>query len=792
MTVTPQSKLAVSFLHQYEPKGPWVLTAIRPDRKSINTQTFKPGQEDALLRWLEQYNGNHNIYFHVNPTIRDMQRKAEREDMKAMTWLHVDIDPRPGEDIEKEQERALNLLKNPPGNVPPPTCIIFSGGGYQGFWRLAEPVPLDGDINKCEDAKRYNLQLEILFGADNCHNVDRIMRLPGTVNIPDEKKKKKGRKEALAKVVSFNSGRVYPISAFTAAPILQSAEEGGNRPVKVKISGNIERVMLDDLPEKVTDRLKMVIVQGHDPDNPKPGDNSRSAWLFDVICNLIRAGVPDDKIYAIITDQDYGIAASVLDKPRPESYAVRQIERGHEEAIHPKLRELNDRHAVIADIGGKCRIISEVYDHALQRTRISRQTFEDFRNRYQHTKIELGVNDKGQKITMPLGKWWLDHELRRQYDSLVFVPGRTVDKAYNLWKGFACEALPGKCEKFLAHIRDNVCSGNEEHFNYLIGWMARCVQQPDKPGEVAVVLRGKMGTGKGFFAKQFGALWGRHFMQITDPKHLIGNFNSHLRDVVVLFADEAFYAGDNKHASILKGLITEETITIEAKGVDAEAAVNYIHLIMASNNDWVVPAGHEERRFFVLDVSENKMQDSSYFNELREEMDSGGREALLHYLLTYNLKDYDVRKVPQTNALREQKQLSMSLEQQWWYEKLDEGRLLPQHSNWEPDVQKRMLQDDYIIFAQRMGYMRRASPTTLGRFLAKVSPKGYPQPFQAWADISVPGPHGEEIRKKQRVYFYRFASLAEMRSHFDKNFGGPHPWLPVDPAPADPGSKTPF
>ena len=44
----------------------------------------------------------------------------------------------------------------------------------------AEPIPIDGVLAAAEDAARYNKQLELIYGADNCHNIDRILRLPGT------------------------------------------------------------------------------------------------------------------------------------------------------------------------------------------------------------------------------------------------------------------------------------------------------------------------------------------------------------------------------------------------------------------------------------------------------------------------------------------------------------------------------------------------------------------------------------------------------------------------------------
>ncbi|MFO1153661.1 MAG: hypothetical protein U1E42_08370 [Rhodospirillales bacterium] len=89
--------------------------------------------------------------------------------------------------------------------------------------------------------------------------------------------------------------------------------------------------------------------------------------------------------------------------------------------------------------------------------------------------------------------------------------------------------------------------------------------------------------------------------------------------------------------------------------MDAEAAPNYTHLLMASNNEWVVPAGMDDRRFFVLDVSDTRVRDYEYFAALEAHLDSDGREALLHYLMTLDLTGWRVQQVPQTKALRDQK-----------------------------------------------------------------------------------------------------------------------------------------
>jgi P4 family phage/plasmid primase-like protien len=310
------------------PNRRWVLTSISLDKKQITTATFDAGREAQCLAWLEQHGADRNIYFAVNPPDWDVAKKCERTDIPRVVYLHVDIDPRAGEDIAAEQQRALGLLQNPPGIVEP-TCIVSSGGGLQGFWALRDPIVTDCKLELAEDAKLYNLAIELALGADHVHNLDRIMRLPGTINRPDAKKAAKGRQPALAEVVEWHQDRVYAVSQFTkaAAPATDAEPATPVKP-RVRLSGKGKRLAsLDELPPAVSDRVKVIIAQGRHPDEPpKKGDDSRSAWLFDAVCALVRARVDDDTIYAIITDPQFRISESVLDKGSgTHKYAIRQI-----------------------------------------------------------------------------------------------------------------------------------------------------------------------------------------------------------------------------------------------------------------------------------------------------------------------------------------------------------------------------------------------------------------------------------------------------------------------------------
>ena len=57
----------------------------------------------------------------------------------------------------------------------------------------------------------------------------------------------------------------------------------------------------------------------------------------------------------------------------------------------------------------------------------------------------------------------------------------------------------------------------------------------------------------------------------------------------MVFADEAFCAGDKQAEGTLNALVTEETHNIEPKAIDPSPVKNYMHLIVASNHEWVFP-----------------------------------------------------------------------------------------------------------------------------------------------------------------------------------------------------------
>lgn len=335
-------------------------------------------------------------------------------------------------------------------------------------------------------------------------------------------------------------------------------------------------------------------------------------------------------------------------------------------AVPRWVEEMNARYLVVNEMG-KALVYEITKDETLARDVLVRYAFEDLRKLYMNDLVM--VEPKPGKESRPKDKAsaWFGHRNRRQYlGGVVFAPGQTVsaDK-FNLWRGFAIEPSPGDWSLMRAHLLNVVCAGNKLHFEYLMNWLARMFQCPGEQGGVAVVLKGGRGTGKGTLGNAVARIIGQHALHITNSKHLTGNFNAHLRDAVFVFADEAFFAGDRAHESVLKGLITEPTLTIEAKHQNAVTAKNVTHILMASNEHWVVPAGEDERRFFVLEVSDRHKQDRAYFDAIHQEMARGGLAAMLHDLLQRDLSEFDVYAVPKTKALTDQKLHSLRGVQAW-------------------------------------------------------------------------------------------------------------------------------
>jgi len=225
------------------------LCAIHPaGNRPVVGRSFPKTEagQAAALRWLiEADRKGYGIYFNANEVkpLGKGHAKAKEAEVSTVRFLHVDADLTAPDDVETARAELLAKIKAAP---LVPTLIINSGNGFGLFWELAEPVTVTAENR--EDLKARNIALADQLGGDDCENLDRVMRLPFTVNRPNAEKIKAGRVPVLADIVTDLRGLVvYALEEFVPAAVSNEMTTS-----RTESSGTAyEAIGAPDIPETV-------------------------------------------------------------------------------------------------------------------------------------------------------------------------------------------------------------------------------------------------------------------------------------------------------------------------------------------------------------------------------------------------------------------------------------------------------------------------------------------------------------------------------------------------------------
>lgn len=294
-------------------------------------QVFAPQHEGEAIAFVESGNSDdvqRNIYF--LPNAEFLSGKRKKENLSGVRFLHVDLDFKdyPGE-ANEQADFVIGILhdkKNRPKGIPLPTAIWFTGGGCQAVWKLNGML----DVEQAEVLN--HALLFILQGGPGTHNADRLLRLPGTMNWLNDKKRNCGREPALAwhfePTELTKPPRSYAVEEFRVKVPKSAIKPAGNS------SGlAVPTVEVTPLPlsENLTEVLPShpywveAIMSG---DNP-PGKNyaSRSELVFAATKWMLFRGMQPGHVLSIIMSPDVGISAHVLESHNSLTYAHRQVVR---------------------------------------------------------------------------------------------------------------------------------------------------------------------------------------------------------------------------------------------------------------------------------------------------------------------------------------------------------------------------------------------------------------------------------------------------------------------------------
>jgi hypothetical protein len=318
---------AVEFLTQLR-QPPWILIAINPDKPRDNiTAITAQSAEDARV-FVSRHDGTSNLYYSVNPTKAALSKKPAKTDIAAVEYLLGDLDPRKDEKSEVAKSRYLHQLNG--AFEPKPTAIVDSGNGIQALWRLNQAIdlshyPLTTDdkgksawgpeaekiIADAED--RTKALMERLGAKAGTQNIDRILRLPGTINLPTNAKIEAGRERCPTKLLAFN-GASYPLNAFVPG----SPEDGGHHARQdLENEGQSE----PGAHEEGGDKLERIIREGENGEFD--GDRSRAVWW--AINELLRRGYLTSMIVCTLLDRKNKISDHIYAQKQPRKYAERQV-----------------------------------------------------------------------------------------------------------------------------------------------------------------------------------------------------------------------------------------------------------------------------------------------------------------------------------------------------------------------------------------------------------------------------------------------------------------------------------
>jgi putative DNA primase/helicase len=365
-----QTQGAADFIAQLRPGGPWLLVAIDPDTETITATTAQ--QQADVNSFVQRWNGKRNLYYTVNPIRQALTKKPKKTDIAAIEYLLADLDPAKDEAPAAAKARYRAQLE---AMQPAPAAVVDSGNGLNALWRLTTPIMLGAPVaNAYSDADKATIAdvearckavMERLGSAAGTQNIDRILRLPATVNLPTKAKRAAGRVPCETTLLWFN-GVTCTLDDF---PL-----QDDPRPKDAK-GGDAK------LPMEL---LTMLYLPDNGAGNPVGHWPTRSHLFYAFINAALRKGVDENVIVEATLDAAYAVNAihAHVQESGGEDYVKRQI-----------VRAVNE----MPEVDDKGRTLIMVVDGKLDETwRATQKALVDH---------DCPVYVRGGQLVQPLWRW---------------------------------------------------------------------------------------------------------------------------------------------------------------------------------------------------------------------------------------------------------------------------------------------------------------------------------------------------------------------------------------------------
>jgi Mesyanzhinovviridae DNA primase len=657
------------------------LCAIHPaGNRPVVGRTFpKTGSgQAAALRWLtEADRKGYGIYFNANEVkpLGKGHAKAKEAEVSTVRFLHVDADLPAGTAPDAVETARADLLAKIKAAPLVPSLIINSGNGFGLFWELTEPVTVT-DENR-DYLKSLNIALADQLGGDDCENLDRVMRLPFTVNRPNAKKTKAGRVPVLADIVTDLRGPVvYALEEFVPAAVSNEMIT-----TLTKSSGTaFQTIGSPDIPETVDlstldEGIRSIIENGP----PTGYAKSRSEAVYNCACDLRRIGWSDGDILFVLTNETNGIADHIFDQKQREpleqaSRVIMDMNRrkiaqvfgdASEDFGDDEVEEFTAPPGPLTEFREQLAGFRYCLDPPSFIRRADKKMISEksFNGRYaplvnRIPKLEARYKDNAPKLA-------ISQSVLERIDGTCYRPGEpdVCGNLLNMWQDPKIEPLPDMPSIFLAHMDYLIPDQREREL--ALNWLAWCVQKPSEKQMFALLIVDDGGTGKGWIGYMLRVLFGdQNVAMIESDDPVKDMFNGWTLNRQLAFIHEFVPDRRVDLASRLKGLITEAHIWVNEKFIARFRAENRTNLFCCSNHRDVLKIARRDRRWLVVqgtsdpfgvdDNGETTKKTTRYYERLfgclgTPEVPGDEVRRIKGWLMTRNLSEYNGKGLaPQT------------------------------------------------------------------------------------------------------------------------------------------------
>ncbi len=417
-----------------------------------------------------------------------------------------------------------------------------------------------------------------------------------------------------------------------------------------------------------------------------------------------------------------------------------------------RLKKMNQQYAHV--ITGNRHLVMKIPNGLSQITEANFESIKDFRYRFLHEPQISGLN---------MGDAWLRWENKRYYPGgLEFSPKFQLESPdkdkFNLFGGFALKPVAGDVEPFLLHVREAICKSDENLTKYVLQFFAHLLQRPEEKPSVALLLKSTPGTGKNALVAPFKKILGEYELETNGEDSIIGRFNSSLANKLLVFGDEIDLR-NRKTLDRMKNLISESSLQVEFKGREMTKLPNYIRFIFATNLDQVLRADMRERRYVILEPSSEYAQNKGYFENYFDWLHHrNGAAHLMHYLLNYDISDFNRHCGPKSAGLIFEKLSNLSIVAEFFYEEL---RKDCPFRGLGKDAEVKSLEDQFRSFVVANGDELRPTQTRsiLSRFMSTM---GVPKQGRSGRGSGIVYDLSNVIALRQRFAQYLDADIEDL------------------------------